>query len=131
MIIYKIGAEWCSGCVVMKPRWQKVEQAYKHHGIELNTVFYDYDDSSDEVQQKLEELDIKPASSNTQVVLPVFIWQDSQGQEIARRKGEISEEEIMDLVDQLLKQEGIESPRAAVDEERAKRPWWKKLLGIT
>ena len=40
MKVIKIGAEWCSGCLVMRPRWEKVEDKMP----DLETEYYDYDE---------------------------------------------------------------------------------------
>lgn len=76
MKVLKIGAEWCSGCIVMRPRWQKIEEEHPW----LMTEYYDYD-SSDEIVEKygLEE-----------GKLPTFIFLDSDDKEFLRMSGEIS-----------------------------------------
>ena len=39
MKVLKFGAIWCSGCLIMKPRWKEIEEANPW----LNTEYYDFD----------------------------------------------------------------------------------------
>jgi len=82
MKVLKFGAVWCPGCLVMKPRWQKIEQDNPW----LKTEYYDID----------EFLDMKERYNFEDI--PVFIWLDKNEQEIDRRQGEISEAEILELI---------------------------------
>lgn len=84
MKVLKIGAVWCNGCVVMRPRWQEVEQNHP----ELETEYYEFDDS----EEIIEKYNIEKGR------LPTFIFLDSQGEEIDRKSGELSVEEIEDLI---------------------------------
>ena len=84
MQVIKIGAVWCSTCLVMRPRWQQIEDKYSW----LKTKYFDYD--QDQAQ-------IEPYQINSQR-LPVFIILDKQGQEIERLDGELSLAEIDQLV---------------------------------
>ena len=61
MKLLKIGAVWCPGCLVMKPRLQEIEKEIP----ELVTEFYDFDKDI-EVMKKY-SIDHK---------LPVFIFLD-------------------------------------------------------
>jgi len=83
MKVIKIGATWCSGCLVMKPRWQKIE----HDHSWLQTEYLDFDEDAEQVK-----------SLQVGDKLPVFIFLDKDGQEIDRKVGEITEEEILDLI---------------------------------
>jgi thiol-disulfide isomerase/thioredoxin len=84
MKILKIGAVWCSGCLVMKPRWQKIEKEITG----LNTEYFDFDERKDIVEKyKIE---------NTK--LPVFIFLDNQDNELERLTGEIDEKVIIDTI---------------------------------
>ena len=84
MKVLKIGAEWCSGCIIMRPRWQKVEEEHPW----LISEYYDYD-TSDEIIEKygLEE-----------GKLPTFIFLDDEQAELERTSGELSEKEITELI---------------------------------
>ncbi|MFW0862199.1 MAG: thioredoxin family protein [Candidatus Komeilibacteria bacterium] len=82
MKILKFGAVWCPGCLVMRPRWEKIEKENDW----LNTEYFDIDEFP-EVKEKYELKEY-----------PTFIWLDKNEQEIDRRQGEISEDEILDLI---------------------------------
>jgi len=47
MEVLKIGAVWCSGCLVMRPRWKEIEQENSW----LKTRYLDYDVDRDEVSK--------------------------------------------------------------------------------
>jgi len=84
MKVIKIGAEWCSGCLIMKPRWQEIEVENPW----LETKYLDFDENAQEVAEyKIE--------SET---LPAFIFLDSGGNEIVRKHGEISKETLLNLI---------------------------------
>lgn len=74
MKVIKIGATWCNGCHVMKPRWQEIESENPW----LQTEFYDFDQSPDVMAQY-------KVDSN----LPVAIFLDKDGTEITRYVGEV------------------------------------------
>ena len=83
MKVIKIGALWCSGCLVMKPRWEKVE----HDNPWLETEYLDFDEDTEKVKEhQVEE------------TLPVFVFLSKDGCEIDRKVGEITEEEILKLI---------------------------------
>lgn len=84
MKVLKIGAVWCSGCLVMKPRWQEIEKENPW----LVTEYFDYD-SSREVAEKY-----KLESGR----LPTFIFLNENGEEIDRRHGEVSRDELVELI---------------------------------
>lgn len=84
MKVIKIGAVWCNGCLVMRPRWQEIEK----ENPELITEYYDFDNDK-EIINKYE------INSG---ILPVFIFEDSQGNEIERLSGEIEKEKIVQLI---------------------------------
>ncbi len=84
MKVIKIGAEWCSGCIVMRPRWRKVEEEHPW----LMSEYYDYD-ASDEIIEKY---------GLEQGKLPTFIFLDGSGVELERRSGELTEKEIVELI---------------------------------
>ncbi|NCU37572.1 thioredoxin [Candidatus Saccharibacteria bacterium] len=86
MKVIKVGAVWCSGCAVMKPRWQQIEQENPW----LQTEFYDYDESPEVMAQySIDEN------------LPVAIFVDEQGNEITRRNGEVSKDELVETIQAL------------------------------
>lgn len=84
MKIIKIGASWCSGCIIMKPRWEEIEK-----NIKLDTKYYDYDIYEDFLQEKY----------NIGTKLPVFIFLDKNDQELDRLIGEPSIKEITDKIE--------------------------------
>lgn len=83
MKVLKIGAIWCSGCIVMGPRWQEIEADHP----DLQTQYFEFDDHPD-VMEKY---------GITDTTLPVFIWLDKQGQELHREHGEISKDELLKI----------------------------------
>ena len=85
MKVIKIGASWCSGCVVMRPRWDKIEKIRK-----IETEYYDFDIYEDMLKDKYQIGD----------KLPIFIFLDNNNQEITRLVGEPSEEEILKVIDE-------------------------------
>ncbi len=86
MKVLKIGAVWCNGCLVMKPRWGEIEQENPW----LKTEYIDYDSNPELVgQYQIQE-----------GRLPTFIFLDSQGNELDRRSGEVSKEELLSLITQ-------------------------------
>ncbi len=84
MKVLKFGAVWCSGCLVMRPRWQEVE---KEHSW-LKNEYYDYDQD----EAMVEKYDIKGSR------LPVFVFLDKKGNEFLRKSGELSKKELIKLV---------------------------------
>jgi thiol-disulfide isomerase/thioredoxin len=85
MKVLKIGATWCPGCLIMKPRWQKIEE--ENNWIE--SEYYDYDENK-EIMEKY----------NIDEVLPVFIFLDKNGKEFLRLKGEVSEQEFVKILNE-------------------------------
>ena len=84
MKIIKIGATWCPTCLIMKPRWAKIEKENPW----LKTEYYDFDESKDIIKKyNLEEGKI-----------PVFIFLDKNGKEIERITGEYSEKELTEKI---------------------------------
>jgi len=89
MKILKFGAVWCPGCLVMRPRWQEIEQEMP----ELETQYIEYDSEHPLVHQyKIDEQ------------LPVFVFLNQDGEEIARLQGEVSKNEILTLIHENTKQ---------------------------
>jgi thiol-disulfide isomerase/thioredoxin len=83
MKVLKFGAIWCSGCLIMKPRWKEIEEANPW----LNTEYYDFDQDKEIIN--------KYKINN---VLPVFIFLDKNEQEFLRLNGEISKKDLIDII---------------------------------
>lgn len=84
MKVIKIGAIWCPGCIIMKPRWKEIEEEHPN----LQTVYYDYDEHE---EMLLERYHIKDT-------LPVCIFLDNNEQELTRLIGEASRNEILNIL---------------------------------
>jgi thiol-disulfide isomerase/thioredoxin len=84
MRVLKIGADWCAGCLVMKPRWAEIERKNSW----LKTQYIDYDKD----KKKLKKYNIKSD------FLPVFIFLNKQGLEIDRRTGEVEKGQLIELI---------------------------------
>lgn len=84
MKIIKIGAIWCSGCVVMKPRWAEIEKENPW----LETEYYDFDIDKNVVEKY-----------GVNDILPVFIFLDKDGNEFLRLNGEIEKSKIIKVID--------------------------------
>lgn len=85
MKVLKFGAVWCSGCLVMKPRWAEIEKENPW----LENEYYDFDNSKEAV----EKYAIKEN-------LPVFVFMDKEGREFLRLSGEIEKEKLMEIINQ-------------------------------
>ena len=85
MKVLKIGAIWCSGCLVMKPIWKKIENKNPW----LKTEYYEFDDSPD----------IALKYGLGAGFLPTYIFLDSQDKEIARVSGEIEEKDLLKIIE--------------------------------
>lgn len=83
MKVLKFGAIWCSGCLIMKPRWEELEKENPW----LKTEYYDFDND----KEVMEQYGIRD-------VLPVFIFLDKNGKEIIRLEGELSKKKIEELI---------------------------------
>lgn len=83
MKVLKFGAVWCSGCLVMKPRWAEIEKENPW----LNTVMYDYDQDKDVVEKyKINDS------------LPTFVFIDEKGNEFLRLNGEIEKDKLISII---------------------------------
>ena len=80
MKVLKFGADWCPGCLIMRPRWQEIEKELPW----LNTAYYDYDRDTEIIEKYQIGREI-----------PIFVFLDKNGQEFARMKGEISKKELI------------------------------------
>lgn len=83
MKVLKFGAVWCSACLVMRPRWQKIEKKLSW----LKTDYFDVDERPD--------LDKKYQLSD----YPAFIFLDKQGEEFSRMYGEKTEKELIEFLE--------------------------------
>jgi len=86
MIILKIGAVWCNGCLVMRPRWQEIEK----ENPDLETQYFDFDKD----REIIEKYGIESG------VLPVFIFLDKEGKEVLRLSGEIEKVELLKIINE-------------------------------
>jgi thiol-disulfide isomerase/thioredoxin len=82
MKILKIGAVWCSGCLVMRPRFCEVER-------ELPSLVTEYHDADSEP-----ELIMKYSITD----YPCFIFLDKHEKEIHREYGEVSKKKLIKLI---------------------------------
>lgn len=83
MKVLKFGAVWCSGCLVMKPRWAKIEEEHPW----LEAEMYDYDEDKEMVEQyKIDEN------------LPTFIFLDKEGIEFLRLQGEVAKDKLIEII---------------------------------
>ena len=80
MKVIKIGAIWCNGCLVMKPRWGEIEK----ENPSLETEFYDFDESPEIVKKY-----------SVDENLPVAIFLDKDGNELKRFNGEVEKDELL------------------------------------
>ena len=85
MKVIKIGAVWCPGCVVMKPRWAEIEKAQPW----LKTEYYDFDQDKEE---------LKKYKAENEDRLPIFIFLDKKGTELLRLHGEVSVKELLKII---------------------------------
>lgn len=85
MNVIKIGAEWCSGCIVMQPRWAEIEKEQPW----LKTEYLDFDKD----KEKLKKYD-----ADKEKRLPVFIFLDKKGKEFLRMHGEPSKKELLKII---------------------------------
>lgn len=84
MKVIKIGAVWCPGCLIMKPRWENIEKQLAW----LKTEYYDYDQDEEKIKKYRLQED----------KLPVFIFLDKNNQEFLRLTGEYSEKKLIEIV---------------------------------
>lgn len=87
MKVIKVGARWCPGCLVMRPRWERVEKKLNW----LKTEYWDFDDKEGE----LKEMGIEAER------LPVFVFLNDRGEEIERLQGEIEEKKLVEEIERI------------------------------
>lgn len=85
MKVVKFGAAWCSGCLVMKPRWEEIEKENPW----LQTEMHDFD-SDKEAVDKYKITDI----------LPAFVFLDKDDNEFMRLDGEISKDKLISIINE-------------------------------
>jgi thiol-disulfide isomerase/thioredoxin len=85
MKVLKFGAVWCSGCLVMRPRWEKIEDEKPW----LETEYFDFDQD----RQAVKKYQVERGR------LPVFVFLDKNGQELERISGEPSQKKLEELVE--------------------------------
>jgi len=85
MKVLKFGAVWCSGCLVMRPRWQEIERENPW----LKNEYYDYDKDKEAVEKwKIDRN------------LPTFVFLDKEGNEFLRLQGEIPKEKLLKIIEE-------------------------------
>ena len=85
MKILKFGALWCSGCLVMRPRWQEIEK----ENPDLVTEYYDFGENEEAVKKwGIDE------------TLPTFVFVDRNEKELFRLQGEQSKAELLKLIEE-------------------------------
>ncbi len=85
MKVLKFGADWCPGCLVMKPRFAEIEQENPW----LETEFFDADRNPDDLKKW-----------NVSDVLPCFVFIDKEDNEILRMDGEISKDKLIEVINE-------------------------------
>lgn len=86
MKVIKIGAVWCNGCLVMRPRWAEIEKK----NLWLKTEYLDFDND----REKVKKYNVESGK------LPVFVFLDKKGMEILRMSGEIGKEDILKAINE-------------------------------
>ena len=85
MKVLKFGAVWCTGCLVMRPRWQEIEKELPW----LETKYYDFDKNKEAVEKH--KIDKN---------LPTFVFLNKESKEILRLSGEPSKEELLKIIEE-------------------------------
>lgn len=86
MKVIKIGAVWCNGCLVMKPRWKEIEEENPW----LETEYYDFDEDSEKITQY----------NVDESKLPIFIFLNKKEEEIFRLTGEIKKDKLVAVINE-------------------------------
>lgn len=86
MKVLKIGATWCNGCLVMRPRWAEIEKENSW----LKTEYFDFDKDKDIINKYNIEGGI----------LPVFIFLSKEGEEILRLSGEVEKDKLLKTINE-------------------------------
>ena len=85
MRLIKINAIWCSACLIMNKRVDKLQ---KEKNIEVINIDYDLDNE--------EALSYNPGN-----ILPVLIFTDDENSELKRLTGEIEYKKLLDVIEEL------------------------------
>ena len=85
MKLIKIGAVWCSGCLIVTPKFKEVSEKYP------NIEFVEYDVDMDDVTKY-----------NIGDRIPIIVL-EKEGKEIERLVGEVSKDQIIDLIERGIK----------------------------
>lgn len=85
MKVIKIGAVWCSECIVMRPRWAEIEKEQSW----LKTEYLDFDKDKEKLQKY---------NADKEEKLPVFIFLDKKGKEFLRMRGEPSKKKLLEII---------------------------------
>ncbi len=88
MRVIKVGAEWCSGCLVMRPRWQRIEDEMP----DLETEYFDFDND----KKMVEKYGVKSGK------LPCFVFVGKDGVELERVTGEPSVKTLKQIIERNL-----------------------------
>lgn len=86
MKVIKIGAVWCPGCLVMKPRWAEIEKENPW----LKTEYLDFDND----KEKVKKYNIESGN------LPVFVFLDKSNKEFLRLTGEKNKDELIMIINE-------------------------------
>lgn len=87
MKVIKISAVWCPGCLVMHPRWTKIQELYPN----LEQINYDYDMDEEEI-----------VKYNVGEKLPLYIFENDNDEEILRITGEKTIDELKEIIEGIL-----------------------------
>ncbi len=85
MRVIKFGAVWCSGCLVMKPRWAEIEAENPW----LKNEMHDYDNDKEAVEKY-----------NITDTLPAFVFLDKDDNEFLRLTGEVDKEKLVAIINE-------------------------------
>lgn len=83
MKVIKFGAVWCSGCLIMKPRWAEIEAENPW----LQTEMHDFDQDKEAVEKY-----------NINETLPTFVFLDKDNKEFLRLNGEIDKNKLIEII---------------------------------
>ena len=85
MKVIKFGAVWCSGCLVMRPRWAEIEAENPW----LKTEMHDFDTDKEAVE--------KYKITDT---LPTCVFLDKDNTEFLRLTGEVEKDKLMSIINE-------------------------------
>lgn len=85
MRVLKFGAVWCSGCLVMRPRWKEIEEENSW----LKNEYYDFDADKEMVEKY-----------GIDETLPTFVFLDKEDKEFLRLTGEVEKAELEKILNE-------------------------------